>query len=149
MELSGTGDDILSGLLIVDTEDKRIRLSESLHTSNQLWKLSLILGLNSNSDDRRDRVFHGLDEMSIRMVSDGTGLDEVLIDSDKGTSVTTRNIRYELSLSSHHNNSSLDVLFETIFLLSENKVWSENSNSLTISNSSGKDSSESIESSLI
>lgn len=87
--------------------------------------------------------------MGIRVVSDGTSLHQVLIDSDKSDCVSAGDISDVLDGSSHHEHGSLDGFFEKVILLSDLIVGTKNADLLSSSDGSGEDSSEGIETSLI
>ena len=59
-----------------------------LHTLDELGEIGGVLGLNSATDDGRDGELHGLDGASVISGADGTGLEEVLVDANKGTGVS-------------------------------------------------------------
>lgn len=59
MQLSGTSDDVLAGLL-VDTLHHRVGLGETLQTFHQLGQISRVLGLYSHTHDRRHTELHDL-----------------------------------------------------------------------------------------
>jgi hypothetical protein len=108
-----------------------------------------VLGLDGDSDDGGNGVLHGSDVVGIRVIGDGSGLDEVLIDSDQSDGVSTRNIGNIFDGSSHHDNGSLDGLFIKVVLLSWFVVGSHDSDLLSGLDSSGEHSSEGEESRLI
>lgn len=87
--------------------------------------------------------------MGIGVISNGTGLQDELIDTDQTDSVTARNVGNIFGSSTLHNKSSLEGLFMEIFLLTGLIVRSEDSNLLGGGNSTGEDSTESDESTLI
>lgn len=134
VELSGTSNNVLTGGLVIDTKDLWVGLGESLHSLDELGEICGILGLNSNSNDGGDGVLHDSDIASLIGSGDGTGLGEVLIDSDKSDKITAWDFRDELSLSSHQQNSSLNVTFVEIGFLSKNVVGSHHSDLETSGN---------------
>ena len=87
--------------------------------------------------------------MGLIAIGDSTLLEEVLINSDESDSVTTRDIGDGLSLSSHHEDSSLDVFAVKINLGSRNVVRSHDSDLLAGGGGTSENTSESEESSLI
>ena len=107
MEFSSSSNDMLSRLFN-HTLDHRIRLSQSLQSFDQLGQISGILGLNSNSDDGRDRELHLLHVVGLLGGGDGSGLDEELINSDQSTDVSSRDIFDGFNLASHHKDGSLN-----------------------------------------
>ena len=148
MEFTTSGNDMLTRFLGV-TEDEWIRLGEFLQTFNKFWEIGGVLDGNGDSDDWGDRVLHDSDVMSIFGGSDGTLLEDVLIDTNKSDGVTTWYIWDGFDLTSHHNNGSLDVLDVEVSLGSGNVVWTLDSDFLSGGNGSSENSSESVESSLV
>jgi len=148
VEFTATSNNVLTGFFVVDL-DERIRLGELVQTIDKLGQILGILGFDGNSDDRRDGVLHDSDVVGIIEVRDGTSLDEVLIDTDQTDSVTTRNIGDVFNGSTHHQDSSLNGLEGQVILLSGLVVGTHNSDLLSSVDSSGEDSTESEESTLI
>jgi hypothetical protein len=87
--------------------------------------------------------------MSIFSGSNGTLFHEILIDTNKSDGVTGRNIWNSFDLTTHHDDSSLDVLDVEIVLGSGNVVRSHDSDLLTGSDGTRENTTESIESTLI
>jgi len=148
VELTATGNNVLA-VFFSGGEDERVRLGELLETFNELWQVGGVLWLDGDSDDRGDGVFHDSDTVGVFVVGDGTGLKEVLIDTEETDGVTARDIRDVLDGSAHHEDSSLDGLFEKIVLLAWDVVRSHNSDLLAGVNGTTEDSTESEESTLI
>ena len=148
VELTATGNNVLTRLLS-GANNKRIRLGEFTETLDKLGEIGSVLDLDGDTHDRRYRVFHDLDAVSIFVIRDGTLLHEVLIDTDETDCVTARNIRDSLDLTSHHKNSSLDVLDVEVISRSWLIVWSHDSDLLTSLDGTTEDTTESIESTLI
>ena len=148
VELTATGNNVLTRLLS-GANDERIRLGEFTETLDKLGEIGSVLDLDGDTHDRRYRVLHDLDAVSIFVIRDGTLLHEVLIDTDETDSVTARNIRDSLDLTSHHKNSSLDVLDVEVVSGSWLIVWSHDSDLLTSLDGTTEDTTESIESTLI
>mmetsp|Transcript_17654 Transcript_17654/g.43448 ORF Transcript_17654/g.43448 Transcript_17654/m.43448 type:complete len:272 (-) Transcript_17654:1054-1869(-) len=148
VKFSRGSNDVFSGLLGV-TQNHRIRFSKTLHTFNQLRKVSRVLWLNSTANNRRYRELHGLDTVGIFFGTDGSGLQQVLIDTNQSTGVSSRNVRYLLGVFAHHNNSTLNILDPQLRLLSRYIVGTHNSDLLSSGNLSGEDTSKGVESSLI
>ena len=148
MELSATSDNVLTRLSGL-SEDEWIRLGKLSKTLNELWKISSGFDLDGDTHDWGDGVSHDLDAMGIFVGREGSLLDEELIDSDKTDGVTTWDVRDSLDLTSHHENSSLDVLDVEVGLASWLVVWSHNSDLLSGGDGTREDTSESVESTLI
>mmetsp|Transcript_7953 Transcript_7953/g.12157 ORF Transcript_7953/g.12157 Transcript_7953/m.12157 type:complete len:732 (+) Transcript_7953:607-2802(+) len=148
MELSRGSDDVFTGFFGV-TQNHRIGLSKTLHTLNKLGKIGRVLRLNGATNDGRHRELHGLNSVGIILGTDGTRLKEVLIDTNKGTSVTSRDISDLLGVTTHHNNGTLNILNPKFGLLTGNVVGSHDTNLLTGGDLSGEDTAECIETSLV
>jgi hypothetical protein len=148
MELTSASNDVLSRFLGV-AENHRIRLGQSLHTFDELGQVTRVLRLNSHSDDGRHGELHGLDAVGGLGSGDSTGLEEVVIDTDEAASVTSGDILNLFNISTHLNESSLDVLHPKISLLAGHVVRSKDSDSLTSGDLAGEHSAESVESTLI
>jgi hypothetical protein len=148
MEFTSTSDDVFTGFFDVAL-DARVGLGESLETFDELRELRGVLGLDSNTHDGGDGELHDTDVVSGFRGGDGSGLDQVLIDSDETNGVTARNIFDGLDITTHHKNGSLDGLLEDIVLLAGNVVGSHNSDLLSGSDGSREDTTESVETSLI
>ena len=147
MEFSGTGDNVLAGLFRDDL-DHGIGLGESLETFDELGEIGGVLALDGDSDDGRDRELHLLHVVGALEGGDGTGLDEVLVDTDETDQVTAWNVVDGFDVSSHHENGSLDLLVEQIGLGAGDVVGTVNSDLLASGDRSGENSTESVESTL-
>jgi len=148
MKLTTTGNNMLTGLLS-GANDEWIGLGKFLETIDELWKIIGVFDIDCNSDDGRHGVFHDLDVMGLIVSSDGTLLKKILIDTDETDSVSARNIWDRLDFTTHHDDSSLDTLDVQVVLGSYSVVWTLDSDLLSSRNSSGEDSTESVESTLI
>ena len=91
VELSTSGNDVLTGLLSV-AEDEWISLCELAETIDELWKVGGVLDLDGDTHDGGDGVFHDSDAAGIFVVRDGSLLHEVLIDTDETDGVTAWDI---------------------------------------------------------
>jgi len=141
VQFSGTADNILAGGFVIDTQDLWVGLGKSLHTLDELWEITSILWLDSNSNNWGDGVFHISDIVGIWAGGDGTSLGQVFIDTDKGAQVTAWDLGDKFSLSTHHKHSSLDITLIGILLGSLNVVRAEHSNFHTGGNLTGENSS--------
>ena len=106
MELSSSGDDVLSRLLN-DTLDHGVRLGEPLQTLDQLGQISGVLALNGDSHHRRDGELHDLHIVGILKGGQGSGLDEELVNTNETTDVSSGDILDGLNTSSHHEDGPL------------------------------------------
>lgn len=64
MELTAASDDVFSRFFEL-ADDEWIRLGKFLKTFDQFGEISRVFGLNSDSHDWGDRVFHGSDRVSL------------------------------------------------------------------------------------
>ena len=82
------------------------------------------------------------------MISNGSLLDKLLIIIDEGNSVTAWYVGISLDFPSHHENSSLDLFDIQIVFPVWNIVRSHDSDLLASGDSSGENSTESVETTL-
>mmetsp|Transcript_33833 Transcript_33833/g.69070 ORF Transcript_33833/g.69070 Transcript_33833/m.69070 type:complete len:847 (+) Transcript_33833:272-2812(+) len=148
VELAGGGDDVLSGLLGV-TEDHGVGLGEALHALDELGEIGGVLGLDGATDDGGDGELHGLDAVGVLLGTDGSGLEEVLIDADEGASVACRDIGDLLGVASHHDYGPLDVLDPKLGLLAGDVVGPHDADLLAGGDAAGEDAAEGVEASLV
>mmetsp|Transcript_26431 Transcript_26431/g.56734 ORF Transcript_26431/g.56734 Transcript_26431/m.56734 type:complete len:284 (-) Transcript_26431:945-1796(-) len=130
-------------------DNHRIGLSQSLHTFNQLRKIGRILRFDSATDNRGHRKLHGLDTVGIIGSSDGSRLQQVLINTNQGTSVSGRDVGNLFGIFTHHDHSTLDILDPKFSLLSGDVVRTHNSDLLSSGNLSREDTSEGVETTLV
>jgi hypothetical protein len=148
VKLTGTSDDVLTRLF-GDALDARVRLGQAAETLNQLREIGGVLGLDSHTHDGGDAELHDLEVVGNLRSGDSSGLDEVLIDTDKGDGVTAWAVINGLSGSSHHEYGTLDGLDDEIVLLARDVVGAHDSDLLSSADSSREDTSESVEASLV
>lgn len=148
VQLTGSGDNVLTRL-IEGTLNHRIRLGKTLKTFDQLGEIVGVLGLDGDTHDRRYGELHNTDVVSLVGVGDGTGLQQVLIDTNQTDGVTAGNILDRLDVTSHHQDGTLDVLDEKIGLLARNIVRAHDANLGSGADSSGEDTAEGVETALI
>ena len=148
VQLSGTGDDVLTRLLN-DTLYHGIGLGQPLETLDQLGQVGGVLGLDGHTHDGRDGELHDLHVVSLLERGDGSGLDQELINADQAANVTARNVLDGLDVTAHHENGSLDSLFVQVLLLSWEVVGSHDSALHASGDLSGENTSEGIETSLV
>mmetsp|Transcript_5679 Transcript_5679/g.8408 ORF Transcript_5679/g.8408 Transcript_5679/m.8408 type:complete len:371 (-) Transcript_5679:431-1543(-) len=87
--------------------------------------------------------------MGIGLGTDGSGLKEVLVNSYEGTGVSCRNIGNLLSVTSHHDNGTLNILDPKLGLLSGLVVGSHDAYLLSSGNLSREYTSKGVETSFI
>ena len=148
MELTGTGDDHLTGLGHVGL-DTRVRLGQSLQTLDQLGQIGRVLALDGDLDDGGDGELHDLHVVGSLRGGQGTALQQELVDTDETDNVTGGNILDGLDVTTHHQDGPLDGLDERVVLLSGNKVGSLDSDLGTSLGGTREDSTESVESTLV
>jgi hypothetical protein len=147
MEITATGDDVLSGVFVLGNNDKRIRFRKLSQTLNEFGKVRRVLGANGDSDDGRDGVLHHSDVVAffIVRVDDGCLFLDDVIDTDESAGVTAGNILNGLFFSTHHEDGSLDTFDITIVLLSDRVLTTLDSNLHSGSDGSREDSTEGSE----
>lgn len=148
MQLTGTGDNVLTRLRD-ESQDARIGLGKTLETFDELWKIVGVLDLDGDLDDRGDRELHDLQVVGTLTSGKSSRLEQELIDTDETENVSGWDILNWLNETSHHENGTLDSLDEEIILLSWNVVWSLDTDLETGADSSGEDTTESVETTLI
>jgi len=116
VELTSTANDVFAGLF-GDAQNHRIGLGETLKAFDKLGEVRSRLGLDGNAHNRGHREFHGTDGVGIGVVADGTGLEEELVDTNNGASVTTRDVGNLLDVAAHHDDGTLDVLAPKVAFL--------------------------------
>mmetsp|Transcript_41573 Transcript_41573/g.70131 ORF Transcript_41573/g.70131 Transcript_41573/m.70131 type:complete len:529 (+) Transcript_41573:715-2301(+) len=150
MQLTSTSNDVLTSFLNGSLH-KWIRLGKTLQSFDQFWKISRILGLDSNTHDRRNTVLHVLERIRILrvLVSDGGSLHHELIDTEKTHQITTRHVLHRLLVPTHHQHSSLNALGVKIRLATILVVGAHDSGLLTGFHGTREDTSKSDETSFI
>jgi hypothetical protein len=148
MQLTSSSNDVLSRF-VEGTLYHRIGLGKTLKSFYELGEIVGVFGFYGNTDDRRHGKLHYTDVVGFLAVGDGSGLQEVLINTDQTNGVSARNIFNRFDVTTHHQNGTLDVLDEQIGFLSGNVVRSHNSDLGSGLDSSGEDTSEGIESTLV
>ena len=148
MEFTATGNDVLTGCLS-DANDKWVGLGESLKSFNELGEIGGILGLDGNTHDGGDGVSHDTNGMSIFTGSNGTLLQDVLVNTDESDGVTARNVGNGLDLTAHHNDGSLDGGNSQVALGSWGVVGAQDSDLLAGLDDTREDTTEGVETTLV
>lgn len=148
VQFTSTSNNVLTRL-VEGTLYHRIGLGETLKTFYQLGEIVGVLGLNGYTHDRRYGELHDTNVVSLLVIGDGTRLQQVLINTNQTNGVTARDVLNRLYVTSHHQNGTLDVLDEKIGLLSRNVVRTHDANLGTSTDSSGENTTEGVETSLI
>lgn len=87
VQLTGTGDDVLAGLLGV-AEHHGVGLGQALHALHQLGQVGARLGLHGHTHHGRHRELHRLDAVGGLGGGDGTRLEQVLVHTHQSARVT-------------------------------------------------------------
>ena len=148
VELARGGNDVLTGFLGV-AQDHGIGLGKALHSLDELGKIGTVLGLNGATDHGGDRELHGLDAVGILGSTDGSTLEQVLVNANKGASVTGGDVGDLLSVAAHHDDGTLDVLDPELGLLASNIVGAHDADLLASGDGSREHTAEGVEPSLI
>jgi hypothetical protein len=115
MELTGTSDDVLTGLLRIAL-NAGVGLGQTLETLNQFGQICCVLGFDGNTHDGGHGELHHANVVCGLACGDGSGLDEVLVNTYQTTNVSAWAVLNLLCLTPHHENGTLDVLNVQIFL---------------------------------
>eukprot|EP00042_Codosiga_hollandica_P038086 m.306022 g.306022 ORF g.306022 m.306022 type:complete len:541 (-) comp55303_c1_seq1:42-1664(-) len=148
MELTGTGNDVLTALLN-DALHHGIGLGEALETLDQLGQIGGVLALDGDTHDGRHGELHDLQVVGVLEGGDGSGLDEELIDTDQTDNVAAGHILDGLGVATHHEHGALDGLEEEIVLLARDVVGAHDADLLAGGDGAGEDTAESVEAALV
>ncbi|KAK1256398.1 hypothetical protein MKX07_008657 [Trichoderma sp. CBMAI-0711] len=148
MQLTGTGNDVLTGLGGGD-EDARVGLGQTLETLDQLGQVLGVLDLDGASDDGRDGELHDLEVVGGLAGGQGTGLEQELVDTDQTDNVTGRHVVDGLDLAAHHEDGTLDGLDEEIILLAGGVVGALDADLEAGADDTGEDTTEGVEAALV
>ena len=148
VEFTGTGDDVLTGFFVGDL-DAWVGLGKPVETFDKLWKVGSLLWLDGDTHDWGDRELHSLDWASDVGGGDGTALDEVLIDTDEGDGVTAWAVLKVLDLTTHHEDSPLDVGDVEVILVAWDVVSAHDADPLAGSDGTREDTTEGVETAFV
>lgn len=148
VEFTSTGDNVLTGL-VDHGQDTRVRLGQTLKTFDKLGQITSVLDLDGALHDRGDRELHDLQVVGGVGGGEGTRLEQELVNTNKTDDVTGRNILNGLNETTHHQNGTLDGLDEKIFLLARSVVGALDADLETRANSTGVDTTEGVETTLV
>lgn len=148
VELTGTGNNVLTGVGDVG-QDARVGLGKTLKTLNELGEILGVLDFDGTLDDGGDGELHNLEVVGSLVGGEGTRLEQELVDTDKTKNVTSGNIVDGLDETTHHEDGTLDGLDEQVLLLSRNVVRTLDTDLKTGADSSGEDTTESVETTLV
>ena len=148
MELTSTSDNVLTGLRNPGL-DTGVRLGETLETFDELGEIGSVLDLDGDLDDRGDGELHDLHVVGSLGGSEGTRLEQELIDTDETDNVTGRAVLNGLDVTTHHENGTLNRLDEQVVLLSGNVVGTLDTDLGASTDGTREDTTESVETTLI
>ena len=135
---------MLPGLL-GEAEDHRIGLGETFETLDELGQLLGILRFDGDADDRRHAELHHFHVVGGFVSRDGSGLNQVVVDSDEPADVAAGDARNGLDGSAHHEDRSLDALDVEIFLFAEDEVGAHDAHLLASLDGARENATESVE----
>jgi hypothetical protein len=148
VELTSTGNDVLTGVGD-ESQDTGVRLGQTLQTLNKLGKILGVLDLDGTLDDGGDGELHNLEVVGSLVSGEGTRLEQELVNTNKTKNVTGRDIVDGLDETTHHQNGTLDGLDEEVLLASGLVVGALNADLETRAGSSGEDTTEGVETTLV
>ena len=141
MQLTTAGNDMLASLGGLAL-NHGVRLGQLLESLHKLGQIGTVLHSYSHTYDRGNSELHGLNAAGRLDSGDSARLNQVLVDTNKASSVSCRNISHGLGITSHHDHHALDGLEEKISLLAGHVVRAKDADFLTSRDLSGKDTSE-------
>ena len=146
MELTSTGNDVLARVFVGDL-DHGIGLGKALEAFDQLGEVASAERLDGNAHDGRHGELHHLDVVSVGGVTlgDGTGLENVLVDTDETAGVAARDISDLVHGATHHDDGTLDGLDHKVVLLARHVVRAADAALLAGGNASREHTAESGE----
>jgi hypothetical protein len=148
VELTSTGNDVLTGVGNV-SQDTGVRLGQTLQTLNKLGEILSVLDLDGTLDDGGNGELHNLEVVGSLVSGEGTRLEQELVNTNKTKNVTGRDIVDGLDETTHHQNGTLDGLDEEVLLASGLVVGALNADLETRADSSGEDTTEGVETTLV
>jgi hypothetical protein len=148
VKLTSAGNDVLTGVGNV-SQDTGVRLGQTLQTLNKLGKILSVLDLDGTLNDGGDGELHNLEVVGSLVSGEGTRLEQELVNTNKTKNVTGRDIVNGLDETTHHQNGTLDGLDEEVLLASGLVVGALNADLETRADSSGEDTTEGVETTLV
>ena len=148
VELTSTSNNVLTRL-VGHGQDARVGLGQTLKTLNELRKILSVLDSDGTLDDRGDGELHDLEVVGGLRGGEGTRLEQELIDTDQTDNVTGRHVVNGLDLATHHQDGTLNRLDEEILLLARGVVGALNADLETGTDSTGEDTTEGVETTLV
>ena len=148
MQLTGTGDDVLTGLG-GRGQDARIRLGQTLETFDELGQILGVLDLDGALDDGGDGELHDLEVVGGIAGGEGTGLEQELVNADQADNVTGGHVVDGIDPAAHHEDGTLDGLDEKILLLARGVVGTLDADLQARADGTGEDTTEGVETTLV
>jgi len=148
VELTGTSNDVLTGLSDVG-KNARVGLGETLKTFDELGKIVGVLDLDGALHDGGDGELHDLHVVSSLVGGEGTRLEQELVNTDKTKNVTGGHILDGVSVTTHHENGTLDALDEHVALAARDVVRALDADLDTRLGGTGEDTTEGVETALV
>ena len=151
VELTGTSDDVLAGLLD-GADDEGIGLGEALEAFNELGEIGGVLDFDGDTDDGGDGVLHVTEGVSLLAIlgGDGGSLDDVLVDTDETDDVTAGHVVDGFLVTTHHEDGTLDgLVFVQVVLLAVCVVVAHDADLATGGDLAGEDAAEGEEAALV
>lgn len=148
VELTSTGNDVLTGLGD-EGQDTGVGLGQTLETLDQLGQVLGVLDLNGALHDGGDGESHDLEVVGSLGGGEGTRLEQELVDTNQTDDVTGGNILNGLDETTHHQDGTLDGLDEEVVLLARDVVGTLDTDLQTGADSTGVDTTESVETTLV
>jgi hypothetical protein len=148
VKFTGTSDNVLTGWG-GHGQHARVGLGKTLETLNELGKILSVLDSDGALDDRGNGELHDLKVVGGLAGGEGTRLEQELIDTDQTDNVTGRHVINGLDLATHHQDGTLNSLDEEILLLARGVVGALDADLETGTDSTGEDTTEGVEPTLI
>lgn len=148
VKLTGTGDDVLTRF-VDHGQDARVRLGQALETLDQLGQVLGVLDLDGALHDGGDRELHDLQVVGSLGGSEGTRLEQELVNTNQTDDVTGGDILNGLDEATHHENGTLDGLDEEVLLLARGVVGALDADLQTGADGTGVHTTEGVEAALI
>lgn len=148
VELTGTGNDVLTRLGD-EGQNARVGLGQTLETFDKLGQVVGVLDLDGALHDRGDGELHDLHVVGSLAGGEGTRLEQELVNTDETKDVTSWDILNWLSVTTHHENGTLDGLDEQVLLLAWGVVGALNADLKAGADGTGEDTTEGVETTLI
>jgi len=148
VELTGTSNDVLTRVGDV-SQNARIRLGQTLETFDQLGEILGVLDFDGTLHDRGHGELHDLQVVRRLVGGEGTRLEQELVNTDETENVASGHILDGLGGTTHHENGTLDGLDEKIGLSARDVVGSLDADLETGLDSTGEDTAEGVETTLV